>query len=74
MTPKCVTLSERSALTFETYLNILYHKVNISSENNDFSFNSCQKSNLISLHLNALRNNFDLDVKYDQIKLGSLFI
>ena len=39
-------------------------KFNISSENNDFGFNSIQKINFKKKsHLNALGRKFDLDVK-----------
>ena len=38
-------------------------RFNISSENNDFGFNSIQKSTLKKKsHLNALGSKFDLDV------------
>ena len=58
---------QRSSLTFGTYkLAICHISLNISSENNNFGFNSFQKkctfkkkSNL----LNALGSKFDLDVK-----------
>ena len=39
-------------------------RFNISSENNDFGFNSIQKINIQkNSHLNALGSKFDLDIK-----------
>ena len=39
-------------------------RVHISSENNDFGFNSIQKSTFPKIsHLNAIGSKFDLDVK-----------
>ena len=39
-------------------------RFNISSENNDFCFNSIQKSTFHKIsHLNAIESKFDLDVK-----------
>ena len=46
----------------------------MSSENNDFGFNSIQKINFSSFsHLNALGSKFDLDVKQVKVNLGSSF-
>ena len=48
-------------------------RFNISSENNDFGFNSIQKVNLKKNNLNTLGSKFDLDVKRAKVNLGSLF-
>ena len=51
------------ALTFETYCHCLI-RFNISSENNDFGFNSIQKINFSkNSHLNGLGSKFGFDVK-----------
>ena len=43
---------------------VLLGLINISSENNDFDFNSIQKSTFQKItHLNALGSKFDLDIK-----------
>ena len=52
------------ALTFEFFYSHFLIRFNISSENNDFGFNSIQKINFSkNSHLNALGSKFDLDVK-----------
>ena len=49
-------------------------RFNISSENNDFGFNSIQKINFSkNFTYNAIRSKFDLDVKYVKVNLGSSF-
>ena len=49
-------------------------RFNISSENNDFGFNSIQKSTCPKIsHLNAIGSKFDLDVKKVKVNLGSSF-
>ena len=52
---------------------IRFH-IHVSSENNDFGFNSIQKINFSKIsHLNAIGSKFDLDVKKVKVNLGSLF-
>ena len=52
------------ALTFETYKSHCLIRFNISSEKNDFCFNSIKKINFQKhTHLNALGSKFDLDIK-----------
>ena len=49
-------------------------RFNISSENNDFGFNSIQQTNSSkNSHLNALGSKFDIDFKKVKVNLVSLF-
>ena len=50
------------ALTLKLIYSYCLIRFNISSENNDFGFNSIQKINF-SKNLNAIGSKFDLDVK-----------
>ena len=45
------------------------HRLNISSEYNDFGFNSFPKINFIFLHLNVFVNKFEFDVKKVKVNL-----
>ena len=52
------------ALTLKLIKSHCLIRFNISSENNDFGFNSIQKINFSkSSHLNAMGSKFDLNVK-----------
>ena len=54
------------ALTLKLIYSHCLIRLNISSENNDFGFNSIQKINFSkkkNSHLNAIESKFDLDVK-----------
>ena len=52
------------AMTLKLIYSHCLIRFNISSENNDFVFNSIQKSTFPKIsHLNAIRSKFDLDVK-----------
>ena len=56
---------QRSTLTFELIYSHFLIKLNISSENNDYSFHSFPKKSTFQKFskLNALESKFDLDVK-----------
>ena len=53
------------ALTLKLIYSHCLIRFNISSENNDFGFNSIQKNQHLkrNSHLNAIGSKFDLDVK-----------
>ena len=52
------------AMTLKLIYSHCLIRFNISSENNDFGFNSIQKSSFPKIsHLNAIGSKFDLDVK-----------
>ena len=52
------------ALTLKLIYSHCLIRFHISSENNDFGFNSIQKSTFPKIsHLNAIGSKFDLDVK-----------
>ena len=52
------------ALTLKLIYSHCLIRFHISSENNDFGFNSIQKINFSKIsHLNAIGSKFDLDVK-----------
>ena len=51
------------AMTLKLIYSHCLIRFNISSENNDFGFNSIQKSFQKISHLNAIGSKFDLDVK-----------
>ena len=52
------------ALTLKLIYSHCLIRFNISGENNDFGFNSIQKSTFQNIsHLNAIGSKFDLDVK-----------
>ena len=52
------------ALTLKLIYSHCLIRFNISSENNDFGFNSIKKINFQKIsHLNTIGSKFDLDVK-----------
>ena len=59
-----LTYMGAAALTLKLIYSHCLIRFNISSEINDFGFNSIQKINFPKIsHLNAIRSKFDLDVK-----------